>query len=190
MTEFRTIVADPPWPMKFEANCNPATRKVIRRGKWGDPSQDNSKIKALEYPTMTLDQIAALRFPASDNAHCYIWTVNKYLEQTYDISRAWGFEPSCLLTWVKKPMGLGLGGTFSSNIEFILFCRKGSLPALNKFDTRWWQWPRGKHSQKPEAFFDVVMRVSPPLYLELFARSDRLGWSTWGNECFNHVALA
>lgn len=41
-----------------------------------------------------------------------------------------------------------------------------------------------------EAFLDLVELVSPGPYLELFARRNRLGWSTWGNECLDHgVAL-
>jgi len=57
-------------------------------------------------------------------------------------------------------------------------------------DTRWFQWPRGRHSAKPEAFIDLVEQVSPGPYLELFARRQRLGWDTWGNEALEHVELA
>jgi N6-adenosine-specific RNA methylase IME4 len=61
--------------------------------------------------------------------------------------------------------------------------------ANSRCDTRWWEWPRGAHSAKPEAFQDVVESVSPGPYLELFARRQRLGWATWGNEALNHVEL-
>lgn len=57
-------------------------------------------------------------------------------------------------------------------------------------DTRWFQWPRGRHSAKPEAFIDLVEQVSPGPYLELFARRQRLGWDTWGNEALEHVEMA
>lgn len=46
--------------------------------------------------------------------------------------------------------------------------------------TTWWQWPRGVHSAKPPAFLDMVERVSPGPYVELFARAPRLGWDSWG----------
>lgn len=49
-------------------------------------------------------------------------------------------------------------------------------------NTTWWNWPRKKHSEKPEAFQTVVESVSPGPYLELFARRKRLGWHAWGNE--------
>jgi N6-adenosine-specific RNA methylase IME4 len=45
------------------------------------------------------------------------------------------------------------------------------------------------HSAKPEAFYDLVESVSPGPYLELFARRQRLGWDTWGNEALEHVDL-
>lgn len=43
-------------------------------------------------------------------------------------------------------------------------------------DTRWWVWPRGAHSAKPEAFLDLVESMSPGPYAELFARRARFGW--------------
>jgi hypothetical protein len=49
-----------------------------------------------------------------------------------------------------------------------------------KVDSSWFLWPRGAHSVKPAAFGDLVERVSPGPYVELFARSPRLGWDSWG----------
>jgi N6-adenosine-specific RNA methylase IME4 len=62
-------------------------------------------------------------------------------------------------------------------------------PEPQRHLTSWWQWKRGEHSAKPEAFLDLVERVSPGPYLELFARRNRLGWDTWGNEALEHVTL-
>jgi N6-adenosine-specific RNA methylase IME4 len=33
---------------------------------------------------------------------------------------------------------------------------------------------------KPAAFYDVVEKVSPGPYVELFCRSPRMGWDAWG----------
>jgi hypothetical protein len=49
--------------------------------------------------------------------------------------------------------------------------------------------PRSGHSAKPEAFLDIVESVSPGPYLELFARRQRLGWDTWGDEALEHVTV-
>lgn len=69
----------------------------------------------------------------------------------------------------------------------------GALPALAgverveaeparraRIDTSWWQWSRGAHSVKPAAFLDLVEKVAPGPYVELFARQPRLGWDSWG----------
>lgn len=73
-----------------------------------------------------------------------------------------------------------------------------TLPALTgeltpepaRCPTTWWLWPRGRHSEKPEAFLDLVERISPGPYLELFARRDRLGWDTWGDESLGTAELS
>ena len=67
---------------------------------------------------------------------------------------------------------------------------KGELTATGRASGRWFIWPRGKHSQKPEQFQDLVETVSPGPYLELFARRKRLGWDSWGNEVDSDVDLA
>ena len=172
--KYKTIVADPPW-------------QVGRGPEWSS----NGKSRPLTYPTMSLEEIAAIPVEeqADDGAHLYLWTINKYIEQTYGIARAWGFEPSTLLTWCKAPHGIGLGGTYSLTTEHCLFARRGTCAASIRVDSTWWEWKHGRHSAKPEAFLDMVESVSPGPYLELFARTNRLGWHTWGNESLNHVKL-
>lgn len=171
---YRTVVADPPWD-------------VGRGPEWSSngPSRD------LTYPTMSVEEIAALpiRELAERRAHLYLWTINLYVEDAYEIARLWGFKPSTLLTWCKRPHGIGLGGTYVLTTEYCLFARRGVLPAGERVPTTWWEWPRGEHSAKPEAFLDLVERVSPAPRVELFARRNRLGWDTWGNQCLNHVQM-
>ena len=103
---FRCIVADPPWDLKFGSKRTPCGDK--------DGWDANMQIKELEYPTMSIAEICALKVPAADDAHLYIWTVNKYIEETYAVARAWGFKPSTMLYWLKQPIGLGLGGGIRS----------------------------------------------------------------------------
>jgi N6-adenosine-specific RNA methylase IME4 len=184
---YQTIVADPPWAIPFGSNRTPS-----ERGGWADPKWARAEVRDLPYPTMTTDQIAALPVAdmAADAAHLYLWTVNRYIEETFTIARAWGFRPSQLLTWCKPPMGLGLGGAFTPTTEHVLFCRRGVLKAQTRVDSTWWQWSRGQHSVKPEAFLDMVEQISPAPRLELFARRQRLGWDTWGDQALEHVEVA
>jgi N6-adenosine-specific RNA methylase IME4 len=203
---------------------------------------------------------------AAPEAHLYLWTTVGFLRDAYDVADAWGFEAMYPLHWCKPPFGKGLGGKFTSNVEYVLFCRErhgavritsyladaaqaagiGSeelgrrmgvggrmarwwlsrlphrcrIPTWDqwlrlqvllgfgdehdeevrlvnehrhdslKCDTRWWTWPRGKHSAKPEAFQDIVESMSPAPRLELFARRKRLGWDSWGNEIESDLELA
>lgn len=171
--KFRCIVADPPWELEIgktntlSGNPNP----------WSD--RENFQIP---YDTMTTEEMGSLELPCEPDCHLYIWTINKYIEQTYHLARVWGFDPSTMLYWIKQPMGIGLGGTFCGCVEPILFCRRGNLPAKRRLDRNWWGWPRGKHSAKPEEFQAIVESVSPGPYLEMFARRQRQGWTTWGNQ--------
>lgn len=52
---------------------------------------------------------------------------------------------------------------------------------LSEQDTAFVAPPTG-HSRKPEASYQLVERVCPGPYLELFARQKRMGWTPWGNE--------
>ena len=183
--KYRTIVADPPWPQK---DSGPRTEPV--RGGWAAPKWIGTR-SVVPYPRMSLDEITALpiRAMADTNAHLYLWTTNRFLKNAYSIAEEWGFKASTVLTWCKAPMGLGMGGTFANTTEFCLFCRRGAQPAKQRIDSTWFAWPRGKHSQKPEAFIDLVEQVSPGPYVELFSRRHRLGWDVWGNESANTATL-
>lgn len=68
-------------------------------------------------------------------------------------------------------------------------CDAQKTSFLTTADGTWYAAPRHAHSQKPELFLDLIERMSPGPYLELFARQQRLGWSTWGDEALNHVDL-
>jgi N6-adenosine-specific RNA methylase IME4 len=170
---FRVIVADPPW-------------EVLTGPDWGS----GGKARPLLYPTMTVDEITAIQVEAASapDAHLYLWTINAYVEEAYEIARAWGFTPSTLLTWCKKSHGIGLGGTYILTTEFVLFARRGSLAADERIDRSWFDWPRREHSVKPSEFYEMVERVSPGPRLEMFARQPRDGWTVWGNEVGDDLA--
>lgn len=160
---YATIVADPPWPSMHQ-------RSTYHRGK---PER--------HYGTMTVEDIASLPVGAlaATDAHLWIWGVNRLLGAAYDVARAWGFTPLSLLTWCKP--GPGMGYYLRSNTEHCLLATRGRpmVPA-EPVTSSWFEWPRGPHSQKPAASYEVIQQVSPGPYLELFARRQRLGWDSWG----------
>lgn len=177
---YATVVADPPWEYADGTGVNP------RAHIFG-----SSIARPLPYPTMSHEDIAAL--PVSEladaDAHLYCWTTQKHLEPALAIVSGWGFKTASVLVWCKKPYGWQPGPTYMNTVEFVVFAKRGSLPAKERCERQWWEWPRGKHSAKPEAFLDIVEMVSPGPYLELFARRNRFGWDTWGNESLEHVEV-
>lgn len=165
--EFRTIVADPPWEPSLGAT-------------WRTRFTDKARPQK-HYGVLSLDELRLIKVPSLPQAHLYLWVVNQHVDWGYSLAREWGFEPWQILTWAKQGLGTG---RFQCNSEHVLVCRKGPRHG-NPFGATggtWFKWPRGKHSEKPAAFYDLVERASPGPYLELFSRQTRLGWTCWGNE--------
>jgi N6-adenosine-specific RNA methylase IME4 len=183
VTVYRTIVIDPPW----------------QYGKWGKASENsvfagsvhNVDI-ALPYPSMTLEEIAAIPVASLADSDCelYLWVTQKYMPHGYRILEEWGFKYCTTLTWCKEPRGTGQGGLFTPTTEFILHGRIGRMPNKQRVDTTWWRVTRPNvHSRKPETFQDVIEMVSNPPRLEIFARRYRLGWDVFGNEVESNVQV-
>lgn len=174
MSRYRTIVVDPPWPFSFGAaganhRANPLTH----------------------YVTMPLDEILSLPVDrlAEDDAHLYLWVMNSNVPDGWACAEEWGFRVLTMLTWCKTQPGVGQW--FRNNTEHLLFCTRGDvLPRKVVPTSTWFVHKRGAHSAKPETFLDLVESVSPGPYLEMFARRNRFGWDTWGNEAIEHVKVA
>lgn len=185
MSRYRTILADPPWPIIWTAgvtrvNGRHERHRILKR--------------ALGYPTMSVEEIAAL--PVADlaeaDAHLYLWIPDRFLIEGVGarVVRAWGFEPGrVLLFWAKR--GYGLGTFPRPQHEALIVAKRGSLDfrIRNAGSVQEWQvaYENGArvHSRKPEGAIDLIEQASPGPYVELFARRQRLGWCTWGLECFD-----
>ena len=144
------------------------------------------------YAVMDLEDICALPIAdlAEEDAHLYLWVTNPLLFWGEQVIKAWGFEYRTIITWEKQGT-LGMGFHFRNQTEHCLFATRGKLPIPPEKRVKTiFQAPKKRHSQKPELFYDIVERVSPGPYLELFARRNRFNWDTWGNESMNHVEIA
>jgi len=168
--QFLALVADPPWPFDNTGS----------RGAAAD------HYAALSVEAITDLQVAGrpVKDLAPDEAgHLYLWTPSSFLAEgiTARIARAWAFDPKCVLTWVKPQVGVG--NWFRGASEHVLFCVRGGLPlATREALSTWFLADRQEHSQKPDEFYRLVERASPGPRLELFARSRREGWESWGDE--------
>ena len=176
---YRTIVADPPWP--YEDGCvalGPGHGELRAR-------------QPLPYSGMSLDAIRAIpvRDLADSACRLFLWTTNRYLPDSFGVLTAWGFAYAQTLVWHKTDVNL-VGSVAPNSAEYLLVGARGApergYPARSSVISI----PRsGGHSVKPDAFMDVIEQVSPGPYLELFARRQRLGWDTWGNEALCHVEM-
>lgn len=163
----RTIVADPPWTPALGAS-------------WATRFTDKARPQA-QYQTLSVDEIIALKPDSAPQSHLWLWVLNQHVDWGYQVARAWGFEPAQMLTWCKPGLGVG---RFQCNSESVLLCRKGSRHG-NPFGPTGgthFNWPRARHSEKPDAFYELVEAVSPPDYHEMFARRNRRGWSQMGDQ--------
>jgi len=88
---------------------------------------------------MSMKEIFDLPIPSLADKNCklFMWGINKYMPEQYQLLKHWGFKYSTTLVWCKKPNGIGLGGTFSLTTEFLLFAVKGKQGAEKRWDTTW-----------------------------------------------------
>lgn len=144
------------------------------------------------YRTQSLAWILAFVIEASkladEDAHCYFWTTNRYLRESYDILAAAGWTVRSPLTWVKFRLGLGGPMTLRNATEHLLFASKGRLPVQNRSVPTWLNAPVTTHSTKPGAFHEIAELVSPAPRIEFFARNRRAGWDCWGDEVASTIA--
>jgi len=185
---FGCVVADPAWHMKTFAAQNP----------------DKTRSPDKHYKTMTVEEIMALpvgRLAAPD-AHLFMWVTGPHLENAFRVIKAWGFRYSGVaFTWVKlkrshnpnqlrvlpsaeSDLHTGLGFTTRKNAEMCLLARRGNARRAAKDVREIILSPVREHSRKPEeARIRIERYVGPGVpIVELFARSTRSGWASWGDQ--------
>ncbi len=186
MTRYRTIVADPPWA--YDGDGFPS---MVGPGR----GRRRRTTKQIPYSTMSVVEIAALpvRDLSQASAALFLWTTNRHLPYAFRILEDWGYEYTQTIVWAKTPRSPFVASVAPNHAEYLLVARRGSHRWSGSVRTnvlRVEQAPQwAAHSAKPDAFLDLVEQVSPGPYLELFARRQRLGWDTWGNEALEHVTL-
>jgi N6-adenosine-specific RNA methylase IME4/ParB-like chromosome segregation protein Spo0J len=161
--KYSTILMDPPWD-------------------WGDEGDGDQLGRARpDYATMSVDGLAALKLPADEDCHLYMWITNRSMPKAHKLLDAWGFRFVTVLTWPKS--SFGMGNYFRGQTEHVIFGVKGSLPLKRKdASTLLPAWKRGPngHSSKPAEMYEFVESCSPGPYLEMFSRASRPGWRMWG----------
>ena len=172
---YRVIYADPPW--RFET--------------WSDAGNNRSADN--HYPTMPVDAICALPIGdiAADDCVLFLWAVGPMLDAAFRVIEAWGFTYKTIgFTWAKTDAGdedkdwQGMGYWTRANAEVCLLATRGKI-ARREGATDVAQLiraPRTRHSEKPAEAASRIQRLVEGPYIELFARTDRDGWDSWGHQ--------
>lgn len=150
----------------------------------------------MPYAAMSVHEISLLPIGdmAEANAWLWLWTTNRYLHEAFHVAEAWGFVYGQTVVWHKSDGHPRFPSVVAPNrAEYLLVCKRGtpqrlSALASNVIDVPFYPG-RYAHSEKPEAFLDHIESVCQGPYLELFARRNRLGWDTWGDEALEHVQV-
>lgn len=167
--KYKTIYADPPW---YERGGGKIKRGADRH-----------------YPLMKTNEIMLLpiqNLVSDDGCHLYLWVTNNFLQDGFNVMKAWGFEYVTIITWIKDRQGLGQ--YYRGNTEHCLFgTTKKRLPYKINGGKRCqgvtgFYEVRKEHSVKPNKMREMIETVSYPNRIELFARQKYEGWDYWGNE--------
>lgn len=202
---FQAILADPPW--KF------ATFSAKGRDRCPDApisrNEQRQNRPERHYATMTQDEIAALpvRGLAAKDCVLLLWAVDPMLPQALALGASWGFTYKTIgFYWAKmrregstrhllhdepahKLFPMGTGYWTRANPEQCLLFTRGHPKRVSSAVRKLVISPRREHSRKPDEIGDYVEQLVAGPYLELFARTSRPGWTSWGNETEKHTDL-
>lgn len=178
--KFATVLADPPWQFQNRTGKMAPEHKRLQR-----------------YSTLSLDEIKALPVEniIEDTAHLYLWVPNALLADGLQVMAHWGFTYKTNLIWYKirkdgGPDRRGVGFYFRNVTEIILFGVRGKNARTlqagrtqeNIITSR-----KREHSRKPDEQYDLIESCSWGPRIELFARGQREGWFSWGNQSEDYM---
>lgn len=195
---FKAILADPPW--KF------ATFSAKGRDRCPDAyvsrNEQRQNKPERHYATMTQDDITALpvRGLAAKDCVLFLWAVDPMIPQAIALGTSWGFTYKTVgFYWAKlrregstrhllhdepahKLFPMGTGYWTRANPEQCLLFTCGHPKRVSSAVRKLVVAPRREHSRKPDEILDYVEQLVDGPYLEMFARTSRPGWTSWGDE--------
>lgn len=173
----RVILADPPW----------------RYRNWSDAAHGAASSAMDTMADADMAAIPVARWAHPEGAILAMWATFPKLPEAVRLMEAWRFVYVTGLPWVKTlpsrgEIRRGIGFWTQGTSELLLLGRRGEaarpdagepMMGLLVGDQRVFYAPRGRHSAKPLEVHDWLETASGPR-LELFARQQRVGWTTWG----------
>ena len=182
---FRCILADPPWAFRTFSGENMTPHRC---------AEDH-------YRTMTTDELMALPVGevAAPDCALFMWVVGSHLEESIALAGAWGFTfKTDAFYWTKQRLHgadqmdiftgdiaeprMGFGYWTRKQVEPCWLFTRGNPKRVSKGVRQLIIEPRREHSRKHDAQYERIEALVDGPRLELFARTQRPGWTVWGNE--------
>ena len=176
MSKYSIICADPPWDYGGQTQ-HAGTKSSDTGGAIG------------HYPTMkTTDMITTFR-PLIDSwceEDCllFMWTTWPHLNQAICLGEGWGFK-YVHTPFVWNKMKTNPGFYTMTQTEPVLCFKRGKIPQPRgtRNERQLIDEMRTKHSAKPQECYTRIERMFPTQKkMEMFARTQRPGWDSFGNE--------
>jgi N6-adenosine-specific RNA methylase IME4 len=167
--KYQVIYADPPWQYDNTGLGGSAESHY--------PTLSTTELEELE--DSTARQVTDL---PGDNAVLLLWATAPFAPDGLQLCEAWGFEYKTHFVWIKDKATYGkLGFYVYSQHELLLVATKGScLPQEGSLVSSVIVAPKQDHSSKPDLVYEIIEKMYPGPYIELFARKRRAGWGSWG----------
>src|ERR1700752_2337882 len=90
----------------------------------------------------------------------------------------------------RATLHVGVGKATRKNVELVLLGRRGNPKRLRKDMPDIIIAARRRHSEKPEQFYAHAQAYAPGPRIELFSRTARFEWDTFGDEAAKFGAPA
>lgn len=192
MGTYDIIYADPPWHYYGSATKDAAAGK--------------------HYDLMSDDQLASMPVAemSAKRAVCFMWATGPRLDVAIETMKAWGFHyRGIAFVWVKTTKdgkiinGQGVRPTLVKPTTELVIAGQNfdpgreqelviagttnktgrAFPILTEAMAQVVLAPRGRHSEKPSVFRDMIVELCGDRpRVELFAREHHEGWDVRGNE--------
>ena len=170
MSKYKTVVIDPPWKLDLPKKLLP---------------HKSGYTEKIAYKMMTDKEI--LDFPiddfAEENSLLFMWTVYSKMRFAFDILEKWGFTFKIVINW-NKIHGVTHNGLFRQIEPCLMSCR-GSMKNLLNYKRGmpiYVEQKRGRHSEKPSKFYEMLAKYTPEPRIDIFARQRHFGFSAFGDQ--------
>jgi N6-adenosine-specific RNA methylase IME4 len=112
----------------------------------------------------------------------FMWTITSKIPKALEIINKWGFRYVDFFAWDKE-IGVPVNGVYRQ-AEWVIYAYRGKMgiSKKGKFIRSIIREKRGKHSRKPDSFYQMIASNTTPPRIDIFARETREGFDVWGDE--------